>query len=418
MSNWNEVELSGSVSDNNSSNTSLGIGGIFTGQAEEILNCGIAFISVYSDVASATNGLSIQQSIDGTNWDHSDDYTVPAGSGKNYSINPHARYMRVVYTNGGTEQTVFRLQTICKANSKPSSHRIQDLISDDDDAELQKSVLTAKITGDGFTNIEATESGNLKTTDAENGLAIAKGEVAGTSFIHKFGNAPDFDTTDNEVDIWDGADDSDINQMSYQFSTSADIDSISSSDASDTQDIEIQGLDEDYNLVTQTITLNGQNRVALTTNLIRVFRLKNVNSTNLADNVYCFVNTTLSSGVPVDTTKVRAMIHSENNQTEMAVYTIPAGKTGYMRDWYAATSGASKNSNFIIKLKARPFSKVFQLKHKSALSDNGTSSYQHKYEEPEKFTEKTDIIMSAQMLAVGATQASISAGFDIVLVDD
>jgi len=61
--------------------------------------------------------------------------------------------------------------------------------------------------GDGFYNIGSTASGNLRVTDAESGLAIAKGNVVGTGFIHKFGNAPDFDTTDGEVTIWDGAED-------------------------------------------------------------------------------------------------------------------------------------------------------------------------------------------------------------------
>jgi len=33
-------------------------------------------------------------------------------------------------------------------------------------------------------------------------LEIAKGNISGTTFIHKFGAAPDFDTSDNEVSVW------------------------------------------------------------------------------------------------------------------------------------------------------------------------------------------------------------------------
>jgi len=412
------ITSDGSVDSGNSSTTNLGISGVFTGIAVDTTNYGIVFISVFSDVASATDGLEIEQSIDGTNWDHSDCYTVPANTGKNYSINPHAQYLRVKYTNGTTGQSAFRLQTILKAMSKPSSHRIQDSISDDDDAELVKSVLTGKNNG-SFVNVLTTVDGNLTISDNSSGLAIAKGDVTKHSFIHKFGAAPDFDTGDGEVTVWDGADDNTTWElMNYVYSTTADIDSLSSSNNSDTQDIEIQGLDTNYDLVTQTITLTGQTRVALSTNLIRVFRLKNVGSTNLLGHVFCYVNGALTNGVPNTNEDIRAIIQPENNQTEMAVYTIPDGYTGYMRSWYAATAGASKASDYIIKLKARPDGQVFQLKHRSSINETGSSYVQHKYVEPEVFSAKTDIEMTVEMTAVGGTAAAISAGFDIVLVEN
>lgn len=263
-------------------------------------------------------------------------------------------------------------------------------------------------------NITSTDSGNLRTSDAESGLAIAKGDVVNTSFIHKFGDAPDFDITDGFVTVWDGANDAGINQMQYVYSTSAIIDSLSSSNDGDTQDIEVLGLDSSYATITQTITLTGQTRKALDTNLIRVFRARNVSNTDLAGDVYCYENTALTLGVPNDTTKVRAVIIVGNNQTLMAVYTIPAGKIGYMRDWYASTSGAKQDSSHIIKLSARPFGQVFQLKHKSSIAAIGTSYIHHKYKEPEIFTEKSDIEM---MTNTDANIAGVSAGFDIVLVD-
>ena len=94
------------------------------------------------------------------------------------------------------------------------------------------------------------------------------------------------------------------------------------------------------------------------------------------------------------------------------------GKTGYLRDWYAAVAGASKTSNYVIDLRARPTGQVFQLKHRSALSDSGSSHTQHIYEEPEVFAAKTDIEMKTKMTATGGSEASVSAGFDIVLVDN
>ncbi len=265
-------------------------------------------------------------------------------------------------------------------------------------------------------DVAATDSGNLKTSNAESGLAIAKGEVEGTSFIHKFGNAPDFDKNAGFVTIWDGADDGkawELNQ--YVYSTTADIDSISSSDNGDTQLVEIQGLDSDFLLVTQTVTLSGQARQAFGTNLIRIFRVKNIGSVDFAGTVVAYVNTAITGGVPNDNTKIRAVVHIGNNQTEMAIFTVPAGKTGYMRDWYASTSAAKKDSSHVIKIFARPFGQVFQLKHTSSIIESGSSHIKHDYIEPEVFTEKTDVEIKTD---TDQDAASVAAGFDIVLVDN
>lgn len=416
-----DINLSnhGFVDENNSSAIPLGANETFTGVSVNIEDFAIIYVNVKSDVASAIDGLSVQQSTDGVDWEHIDTFSIQAATAKTFSFQAAAKFLKVEYTNGSTNQSYFRLQTVLKKTyGKPSSHRIQDSIADDDDAELVKAVLTGKNNGT-FVNVRTTVDGNLTISDNSSGLSIAQGNVTGASFIHKFGNAPDFDTSDGEVDIWDGAEDGEpYEAMTYTFSTIADIDSLSSESTNDTQNIEIQGLDADYNLVTQTIQLSGQTRVPLSTNLIRVFRLKNVSSTNLVGHVFCFINTTLSGGIPTTPANIRAVIHPDNNQTEMAIYTIPAGKTGYMNSWYASTSGSSKNSNYLIKLKARSNGGVFQLKHKSAIADNSTSSYQHNYLQPEIFIEKTDIIMTAEMLAAGATGASISAGFEIVLIDN
>lgn len=272
-----------------------------------------------------------------------------------------------------------------------------------------------------FEEQTSTGKSTVRVTTINDGLSISEGKVSGTTFVHKFGQAPDFDTSDLEVTVWDGANDGGINQMVYVWSTTNAIDSISSSNAGDTQTIQLQGLDGDWNLIIQQATLNGQTRVALTTPLLRVFRLRNTGTTALAGNCYVYENTAITAGVPNDTTKIKAMINDGNNQTLMAIYSVPVGKTAYMRDWYAATAGASKSSNYVIRLWAREYLEAsstwgaWQLKHITSIADSGTSAYQHSYSEPEKFKEKVDLMMTVQMTAGGASGA---AGFDIVLVDD
>lgn len=66
----------------------------------------------YSDVASATDGVQIQQSTDGVNWDYASKFTASAGAGLAASVEIIARYVRFYYLNGATAQTVWRLQLI------------------------------------------------------------------------------------------------------------------------------------------------------------------------------------------------------------------------------------------------------------------------------------------------------------------
>lgn len=275
--------------------------------------------------------------------------------------------------------------------------------------------------GPNGTQADVTIDGDLTIADNSSGLAIAEGIVSGKTFVHKFGEAPDFDNSDGEVTMWDGANDAILGggAMVYTFSSSADIDTISSSDGGDTQVIEIQGLDTNFDLVTQTKTLTGQTDAILDTPLIRVFRMKNIGSSDIAGVVYLRTNGSgQSGGVPSTANTARAIINNGNNQTLMVVYTVPNGKTGYMRSWYAATAGANRSSEYKIKIKSMSFGGVFQVKHSSAISDEGTSKDNHPYIEPEVFAATTDIIMTVEMLTSAATQADISGGFDIVLVDD
>jgi len=153
------------ISTLNSTTTLLGIGGVFTGTSEEVKDYASISVFCFSDVISTTNGLSIQWSANGTDWDDSDDYTTDASTTRFLTFGPEARYFRVKYTNGATIQSVFRLQVIFhRTYMKPSSHRIRDNISPENDAELTKAVVTAQDPNGLFVNERASGIDNLNTT--------------------------------------------------------------------------------------------------------------------------------------------------------------------------------------------------------------------------------------------------------------
>lgn len=158
----------GVVSTVNSSTATLTANSTFTGTSEEVLDVSTIIVNVKASHASATDGLVIEFSPDGTNWDNSDKYTIPAATGKTFTAQPAGRYMRVRYTNGGTNQTYFRLETILKyVATKSSSHRIQDTLSDDDDGELGISVIKLRTAQDNYVSGAATNGGNFKVSIEE-----------------------------------------------------------------------------------------------------------------------------------------------------------------------------------------------------------------------------------------------------------
>lgn len=134
------VDLNGVVSTNNSTTGTLGIGGVFTGSSDDAINYNEIRVSIIASHASATDGLSLQQSSDNSNWDITDTYTIPATTGKTYSVPRQARYIRVVYTNGGVTQTSFRMQTILnRLGARVSSQKASDAYTNETDLEQQQS---------------------------------------------------------------------------------------------------------------------------------------------------------------------------------------------------------------------------------------------------------------------------------------
>ena len=92
-----------------STTTALGIGAVYIGTPFSTNGYAKIVGSAYSDQASAVDGLEIQQSQDGVNWDVISAFTVSAGVGLAFSVEIVAPHARLRYTNGGTAQTVFRL---------------------------------------------------------------------------------------------------------------------------------------------------------------------------------------------------------------------------------------------------------------------------------------------------------------------
>ena len=157
-----------SVDTNNSTTTPLGAGAVFTGTGTDVSTYNSVTIQLFADVDSAAEGMSFQFSPDGTNWDEQNDYNleVSVSQTRRFQFPVTAQYFRVVYTNGGSAQTAFRVQTILHTSDVLTSiHRLDTGLTNDRSVTVTKSVIAGETSAGGgaFVNVKVAPSGSLET---------------------------------------------------------------------------------------------------------------------------------------------------------------------------------------------------------------------------------------------------------------
>lgn len=241
-------------------------------------------------------------------------------------------------------------------------------------------------------------------------VGSALGKVQGISTINKFGHNLGIDTNTVPEDVWDGggtynfiADDSPVTLYA------------SSTDAGDNQIINGQGLDAGFNLQSGNVTLNGQSQVEIGSGLTwtRFFRGYNTNGTAFSGTVYIAESDTLSGGVPQTSSKIKAIINPTYQQTEMAIYTVPAGYTAAIEAWWVSILRGATTKAADVLLYRRDYGGVFRDLMHVGISTTGTGYYRHPFTPAIKLLEKTDIKITVDN--VTSNNTIITGGFDITL---
>ena len=240
----------------------------------------------------------------------------------------------------------------------------------------------------------------------EFGINVMMGMYPGYSVVDKFGENPVITTTSDPEDIWEAS-----GLYIYDADNTAPIVSLISDDGGDTEPILVTGLDINGNEVEQTLTLTGNTRVALTTALWRVYRMVNVGTTNIAGTVYCYTGT---GGTPA-ANLIRAVIEGSNNQTLMALYTIPNKKVGFLFREEVGQSRGVSTSETRCALRTRHYGGVFTIRKRVNLANSGSSIYQDVHPFPDPLSAKTDVLMTIE--SVSAT-VGIFGAFSILLVNE
>ena len=168
----------------------------------------------------------------------------------------------------------------------------------------------------------------------------------------------------------------------YTYPTTAVVMTITSSaGATDNGcEIAVSGLDENYNEVTEVLTLSGAGTATTTTTFIRVFRGYVAGSQDTTGNI------TIGNGA-----NVYSYVNADN-QTLQAFYTIPAGYTAQLLQTDHTISTEQNNKFGQIRIIVRRPNGVFRTQESFTI-DNGSIS--RVYSTPIYIPEKSDIEVRA-----------------------
>lgn len=230
------------------------------------------------------------------------------------------------------------------------------------------------------------------------GLGVAKGQFDDITHVHKFGAVPAMSQNQTGT-IWD------VNDTSYPWSAFATAGTLSipAVNASDNgKSVVLVGLDENYVELEETVTVSSSAATTTTGEFIRIFRayVTNGSATNVG-------NINIQKG---GTTVGR--ITAGKAQTLMAIYTVPAGKTGYILKGVATCqSGADATGDMFIRYFGQD---SFRVGHSFEVSGTG-GEYLYDFGVPVKIPEKSDIDIRC---SVRSNNARVTAAFDIILDED
>lgn len=240
-------------------------------------------------------------------------------------------------------------------------------------------------------------------------LEMAKGNISGHSLYNKFGRNSDIDTTTIPESIWNAG-----GLYTGFDATTAEIVNVVSTSANDDIGntgaglITIEGLDSNYEVITEDIIMNGTTPVVSTLSYLRLDRIEVVTAGSNGANIGT-INVTQSisgnkfAGLPVG-----------RNQTHIACFTVPADKTCYIMS-IVATINDSNNTTVALDLLVREFGSVFRSKMPFGVAQSGGAVIFNGYPLT-IISEKSDVDL--RCFSTSSNNADVTVRVDYILVDN
>lgn len=228
-------------------------------------------------------------------------------------------------------------------------------------------------------------------------LNVSRGKVRGATAVHKFGAVPEMSQNTTGT-AWDK------NDTVYPWSSfsSAGVIVAQTANASDDgKKVTVLGLDSDYNETSEVFTLSSSGTVTGSVNFIRVYRAFISEGDNNVGTV-----TFQKGGTDV------LLITAGKGQTLMAIYTVPAGYTGYLYQGTAsAQSGADATGDMFVRYFGQS---AFRIGHSFEVAGAG-GEYNFQFSFPIQIPEKSDIDVR---FSTRTNNGRYTASFDILLVQE
>jgi hypothetical protein len=229
---------------------------------------------------------------------------------------------------------------------------------------------------------------------------VAKGSVTGHESIVR--NAHNDDVKSVEEDIWHVG-------GTYIFPASADTVEIVSDDVNDTllgsgaRTFFIEGLDINYDYISETVNLNGTTPVTTVNSYLRVWGGRVVTAGGTTSNAGELLGTHTTSGDSL------IGIGPNVGITKLSMFTVPAGQTAYIVSIVASTN---KAQGIQFRIKTRELGETF---NNIFLFESSGQPVVAERRSPTSIPEKTDLVISA-LTQTGSSSVSIT--IELVLVDN
>lgn len=236
------------------------------------------------------------------------------------------------------------------------------------------------------------------TIDAKYGIQIHEGMIARHRPAFKFGFNAAVGTDEETVWSQGGI---------YSYLSSASVLKVSSSNDSDISTILIEGLDGNYDEISESVTITGQTAVNTTNSFLRVNRMF-VTADEPTGDIYAGTGV-VSSGVPANK---YGKIDAGENQTLQAVVSIPRNHSAYIFNFTISSGTTAANKFATGRLVCRDFGGVFRTHTKTTLHNNFA---QYILGVPIRLPAKSDCEIRA---LVSSGSDAISATLSYVLVKD
>lgn len=237
-------------------------------------------------------------------------------------------------------------------------------------------------------------------------LQVSRGQIQGHRNVTVFGFNPDVDVT--QVSVWPLPSLITFPAAALQMTVS----STSADDASagtGARTIVVEGLDANYNEISETVTMNGQTAVTMTKAMLRInyaYVATAGSGNGAAGDIYIGTGT-VTAGVPAT---VYDVIKFDYNNTTTGSYTIPAGYTAYVSQGLFSAGQAGGSNQVQGRLLTRGTNNIRMTAAITSLN-NGVADYVFEY--PLAVPEKTTL----EATAIGSSNNNAcSSMFILVLI--